>query len=339
MKTKPEQLQLPLFEEDRLPRRPYCTDDKADGLVIRGLPRALKMRYLQYNPPHAIYWIVLDIDQPLIAEKPSKTMMRILDGEIPLPNFLVVNPENGYAHAYYGLETPVAKGDHASQKALRYAAAIEAALITALGADALYTNLIAKNPLNKHWNVVDLRAEPYTLSELHDGLELEGPTKQTMRKALVEKAHQEGIGRNVALFDHIRFYAYQWVDEYRQAASFLTWAMHLLDKVEGYNGFRVPLRANEVKHIAKSVARWTWDHYNGRMSDSDFSALQARRGARGGRISARKRAADAGDQFSARMAALSDKGVSKTKPWEDLGISRAQWYRDQKASNESNSQT
>ena len=124
--------QLDLFGAQRLPKKPWCTDDKEAGLQVKPLARALAKRYLQFNPPHAVFWIVLDVDAPIAladTEKPSEQMLAILDGQIPTPNFMVVNRENGHAHAFFALETAVAKGEHASQKALRYVAAIEAALI------------------------------------------------------------------------------------------------------------------------------------------------------------------------------------------------------------------
>lgn len=46
-----EEQQLSFFE-DRLPHRPYCTEDLQYGVRIRPLKAALKLPYLQINPPH-----------------------------------------------------------------------------------------------------------------------------------------------------------------------------------------------------------------------------------------------------------------------------------------------
>lgn len=324
-----DNLKLQSFNEERLPRAPYCTDDRQHGLVIRPLRSAIKKRYIQFNPPHALYWIVLDIDMPIIG---SLTMSKILEGEIPQPNFLVENRENGHAHAFFGLKTPVAKGDHASRSALNYAAAIEAALIRAFGADALYTNLISKNPLNSHWNLIDLRSELYTLGELNEKLDLSGPSKNVMRRITLEKAKAQGIGRNCQMFNRIRSYAYRTVIEHRQSASFNEWQRLLISKAEAYNDFPDPLLPKELSHIVKSVARWTWSKYTAK-STAEFSRMQAERGAKGGRASAQKRLADAGDGFNEHMRQLgkrNGKGVTAAQPWIEQGISRSQWYRDKK---------
>ncbi|WP_234888679.1 hypothetical protein [Aeromonas caviae] len=36
---------------ERLPHRPYCTDDPAQGLLIRSQATALAYRHIQHNPP------------------------------------------------------------------------------------------------------------------------------------------------------------------------------------------------------------------------------------------------------------------------------------------------
>jgi oligoribonuclease NrnB/cAMP/cGMP phosphodiesterase (DHH superfamily) len=98
-----------------------------------------------------------------------------------------------------------------------------------------------------------------------------------------------------------------------------------------------PLHFSELQHIVKSVSTWTWKKYTGRLSDKAFSELQAYRG----RISAKTRASTAkveGATLSKKMSALRSKGISEKQSWKALGISRAQWYRDQKALIDNDSQ-
>lgn len=297
---------------------------------MKPLVLALAYRHIQFNPPNAMYWIVIDIDEPVISDPISRQMRAIFDGDVPTPNFLAVNPLSGRAHAYYALERPVAKGDHATIKAMRYVAAIESALILALGGDATYAGLIAKNPVHVDWRLIDLRAEPYTLHELEDGLDLAGPCKAEQR----EEAKNAGTaGRNVMVFDRLRFHAYQHVMMYREDSDYMTWKRYLTARAADFNDFVPALPANELKHLVQSVAKWTWHRYTGRLSDEAFSDLQAHRGARGGRISAKVRAEAAelqGVTLSDQMKAVSRTRVAQ-KPWEDLGISKAQYYRDRKA--------
>ncbi|MFW8062789.1 primase C-terminal domain-containing protein [Klebsiella pneumoniae] len=52
-----------------------------------------------------------------------------------------------------------------------------------------------------------------------------------------------------------------------------------VDRASGYNAqFEQPLPANEVRHTAKSIAKWTHQH----LSPAGFREEQARRGAKGG---------------------------------------------------------
>ncbi|HEF0833338.1 TPA: primase C-terminal domain-containing protein, partial [Escherichia coli] len=53
-------------------------------------------------------------------------------------------------------------------------------------------------------------------------------------------------------------------------------------RASGYNAqFEQPLPANEVRHTAKSIAKWTHQH----LSPAGFREEQARRGAKGGKVS------------------------------------------------------
>jgi|SRR5450830_310084 len=320
--------QLDLFSASRLPYRPFCANDLPGKLLMKELALALAYRHIQLNPPNAVHWIVIDIDSPVITDPISKQMKAILDGDVPTPNFLAVNPLNGRAHAYYALERAVAKGDHASMRAMRFVAAIESALIFALGGDPTYAGLIAKNPTHVDWRLIDLRSVPYTLHELEDGLDLSGPDKSAQR----EEAKNAGCaGRNVMLFDRLRFHAYQHVRMYQEDSDYITWKRYLSARAADFND-DLALPANEAKHLVQSVAKWTWTRYTGTLSNAAFSELQAYRGAKGGRISAKVRAEKEGVQYVENLrkqAGMHGKGISAEKPWEAEGISRRTWYRRQ----------
>ncbi|MGN5939394.1 replication initiation protein [Klebsiella pneumoniae] len=53
--------QLELFRE-RLPRKPYYSDELTTGLRIADVARALGARYIQPNGPTHRHWIVFDVD-------------------------------------------------------------------------------------------------------------------------------------------------------------------------------------------------------------------------------------------------------------------------------------
>lgn len=219
---------------------------------------------------------------------------------LPPPTLTVTNPENGHAHLLYGLLTPVAMSDAARDAPIRYAAALQAALLAKLCADPGYAGLIAKNPFHEAWHTQWLQ-HLYTLGDLAEYVNL--PKRLPKRSELTGV----GLGRNCTLFDELRAWAYQWVREYQSNdASATQWHSAVQGQAERLNAFDLPLAFNEVKAVAKSVARWTWLHF----SDAAFSALQSARGKRGGR-----------PKTTTREGA----------PWDALEISRATYYRQVKS--------
>ncbi|WP_460882709.1 primase C-terminal domain-containing protein [Pseudaeromonas pectinilytica] len=88
-----------------------------------------------------------------------------------------------------------------------------------------------------------------------------------------------GLGRNCTLFEKTRLWAYKAI---RQGwPGYREWLAACVDRASGYNAqFKQPLPANEVRHTAKSIAKWTHQH----LSPAGFSAWQAEQGAKGGRI-------------------------------------------------------
>jgi hypothetical protein len=273
---------------ERLPRRPYCSDNLEAGLRIRPTQTALRYRHIQPNPPLAVAWLVFDIDY----DYPQAALRWDMPNHPP-PTITVVNPQNGHAHLVYGLNTPVAMSDTAKDAPIRYAAAIQAAFRARLGADNGYAGLIAKNPLHPDWQVEWVN-KLYDLCELAEYVSL--PKRIPARESF-------GLGRNCTLFDELRAWAYQWIRVYKKnGASQTEWHGAIRGQAESLNQFEAPLSFSEVHAIAKSVSKWVWQHF----SDVTFSALQSARGKRGGR----------------------PKTTTKDgKPWERAGLSRATYYR------------
>ena len=72
---------------------------------------------------------------------------------LPMPYWTAQTPKNGHAHICYKLEIPLCTSELASQKAISYAAKIQAGLANKLGADVGYSHLITKNPFYKDLGV------------------------------------------------------------------------------------------------------------------------------------------------------------------------------------------
>ena len=282
--------QLDLFR-DRLPRKPYCTDELMDGVRIRSAATAALKRYVQPNGPTHKYYLVYDVDR-------SGAAMDWDDRGAPPPSITVKNPENGHAHLIYALEIPVRTALDAKSHPLRYAAAIDSALQRLLESDPQYSGLICKNPLNPHWIVQAWETTPYTLNELDSWLDLE--PAQDRRKRLPDY----GLGRNCNLFEQTRLWAYKAI---RQGwPDFPQWRLAVEQRAVMYNaGYESPLSIQEVRHIARSVAKWTYR----KLSAAAFSKWQSEQGKKGGKAKGRALR----EQLKPQIIDLLAKGCSKAE--------------------------
>ena len=266
MRIHPDQPDL--FATDRWPRRPYCTDDLEAGLRIRSLKQALTKCYIQANPPHLRVWSLYDIDRPggaLAWEGPN----------LPPPSWAAVNRENAHAHLAYGLRVPVLTSSmEARQAPLRYLNAVEAAFRAKLQADDGFSGLITKNPAHPLWRTLQGPDLAYELGDLAEWVDLEHfKPRQGVKVAEV------GLGRNVTVFDFVRLWAYKKVREYKNVrGGFVHWQKAVYDRCMARNGdFAHPMDNREAYHIARSVAKWTWQRFDLEASDARFSKLQALR--------------------------------------------------------------
>lgn len=242
-----------------LPPKPYCTDDLLFGLQIRPAEQAIKKRYIQPNKPTDLRWLVYDIDSPT-------AIVDWQDRPVPAPNITTLNPQNGHAHLFYGLEVPVYLQAGARVNPIRYVSSIDVALTQTLEADPNYAKLIAKNPLHSHWDSSIWREQSYTLDELADYLDLSSFKDKRTRLPEV------GLGRNCNLFDSTRFWAYREIR--KPPVDSLFAEFYTLDdfirRCQNYailhNTFEIPLDIRECETIGKSVGKWVYNH----MSPAGF---------------------------------------------------------------------
>lgn len=286
-----EALKLDLFET--LPYKPYCADELG-VTYIRPKKTAIDKKYLQVNQPQLVTYLVFDIDR-------QGGVLSWYDNDLPPPYWSSKNPDNGHAHIAYRLKIPFCTSDIAHREPIRYAAAIESAMIQRLKADRGFAGLLTKNPLHSHWQNEFWTEYEYTLDELADYLDLKGHPL---------RGHEvSGLGRNCELFDSTRQWAYRAIREYWSPNYKRKWNDAVYDKVESTNSqFNVPLPVSEVKAIAKSIANWTYREF----TPEKFRQSQAKKGAKGGKASKRK---------------PMHGSEAQTKPWEELGMHRATYYR------------
>jgi hypothetical protein len=244
------------------------------------------------------------------------------DAGLPAPHWISVNRTNGHAHIGYMLAAPVARTSAARQKPLRYLAAIEHVLAKRLGADMGYSGLITKNPTHSDWLTVWHQIEPYSLDYLAEfcpDAELAAYSRRSRQEA-------SGLGRNVALFDNVREWAYGAVRGYWLPNGYDAWANAVQAACGSANAFGLeqggPLPPNEIKATAKSIARWVWQRFN----PAAFSAVQAHRGAKGGKVSkggGRPRDSGRAAELLPEVLRLKGLGYSNRDIAEDLGIGSA----------------
>ncbi|MBK4739199.1 replication initiation protein [Noviherbaspirillum pedocola] len=255
--------QLSLFTSERLPHRPYCTDDYETGTWPRQLSNALQKRYIQPNPPAVRFRLLFDVDRRGGAHA-------WMDASLAAPNWAATNPANGHAHLCYEIDIPIAVDPFVERAPVRFAAAIECAYRESMGADAGYSGHLCKNPTHSHWITTTFRQDGYSLQELSEYIPDLNRFNDKRRKL-----PEYGLGRNVTLFNRLRLWSYKAINEHR-GGDFDAWHGLVQDKARAYNDFASPMDWNEVKHTAKSVATWVWRHAP--ASAIRFSRLQAERG-------------------------------------------------------------
>jgi hypothetical protein len=234
---------------DCLPSKPYCTN-QLGCLLIRPKARALDFAYIQPNPIHRTYWLIFDIDDPEPRFWPEE--------DAPLPNMQTSNRDNYRSHLIYAVDPAVFTLRQAREKPLRFAADVERALTLALGADPGYSKLITKNPLHEKWQLILWREEKYDLAELLAYI----PEKivEEARNKKLKPRDVFGLGRNCMTFDAVREYAYsEWRKlkfQYRQEDR-LEDRLYSMAMDFNNSSFEHPLCEREIRHILRSVCRWT----------------------------------------------------------------------------------
>ena len=302
-----QQLELILDQFiNTIPKRPYASDNLNYGVKICSKDAALLKVYLQPNHPYYLHNIVFDLDY-------EASLVEILYSKtgIPLPNLIIENKENGRSHAIYQLKTPVFKTDASRQKPIIYLNAIHRTLQHVLDADANYSGLICKNPLNDRWRTNTLRHTPYSLDELANKLEIDW--KQISKPIKQDEA--VGLGRNCYIFHTARQWAYAAIRKYR-GATYNQWLQSVLDHCLKLNeGITDPLGYNEVRGIAKSISRYCWKRDP--HCYQEFIDRQTRKGQLGGK--AKGEAYNAKRKLAVRYK---EKGMSYTEIADKLKVSR-----------------
>lgn len=322
--------QQELFDElvcpERFARKPRFMKGKEDYQVIRPFSHAPKYPYIQTQSPTKAFRIVLDIDRNIADLARSMGFAQALN--VPTPNLALINPENGHAHLFFELSTPIALYDGARQEPMRYLAAVEHGLVAAFDADRGYAGYICKNPYNPSWELIPGRLQPYSLAELFEYEPKKKEDSEDEEKPQSED-YDNGFRRNCKLFDRLRLWSYRAINKSRDS-GFEAWKQQVYQKACCFNVFAVQLEASEIRAIAKSVAKWTWNRLGAdERSRKAFSETQK---VRQKRAATKRRTVTTADVITAK-AQLSSAGkrVSMSAVAKLIGCSQpnlSKHYRD-----------
>lgn len=310
---------------DKLPSFMHCTDDYRYGGTQMAKASAISKNYIQVNTPSYQQAILLDHDDDAFMAD-----LRYEHSHLPVPNIVIENKANGRAHSITLLKAPVPKTEKSRKHPITYCKAVETALTLEYNADPYYNHIWVKNPFSEAYRVHILRDAPYDLGELADKLEIRSkPLTAKEAKAEIalakKRSESEGhfLGRNCHLFDMVRHWAYREIRNYR-GTDLELWRSAVMQEVMVQNAtLNNRLDYNELKGIAKSIARWCWN--NDSKAEARFKVKQSFLGSRGGKKSdsspgGQARSAQYDDQRT-QAKAMFDKGMKKSQIAKELGVS------------------
>ena len=228
----------------------------------RFLDEALTYPYIQPNSQFNLKWLVFDVDREF-------NVCEIYENNLPIPNFVVANPENGHSHLWYGLKQAVfSQFQFKNSRPMQYAKAVYKALCKSLDADIHFNKVLCKNPIHDMWQTVVLRSELYDLSELASHLDInwidELPTKRTKTRTVAisldevgEYSGADSGSRNADTFDYCRLKAYSHRKNTNcSERELIEWTSTLVKTVNASN--RPAMDDRECEQIAESIAVWTY---------------------------------------------------------------------------------
>lgn len=225
--------------KEHLQNKVLATNDLEYGLKFYHREKAIQKKYIALNQKYRKY-IAIDLDI-----KGSAYLW--CDRNLPPPTHISINKENTHCHYLYGLKTPVIHTENSHSKPIDYFNFIRNSLNSTLEGDTNYTGLITKNPLNESWETIHHNVF-YDLEDFK-----EYPLVLPKKKI----STPEGYGRNVNLFNQIRYWAYKEIKKHTNQEIFF--AAVLNKCMENNLNFEPVLPASEVRATAKSIAKYCWN--------------------------------------------------------------------------------
>lgn len=143
-----------------------------------------------------------------------------------------------------------------------------------------YVGLLTKNPLHPDWDVRWGTTELHTLANMAEQLAGRLPSRDQYTKRTGPRADVAGLGRNCRLFEETRLWSYEAVRRYwEDGTEAFSAAVH--DHASLLNAaLTTPLPESEVRALANSISRWTWQKF----TPKKFRDIQTQRSAMGNQV-------------------------------------------------------
>lgn len=253
-----------------------------DERLQRSSPaRALAKTYVKINPESCVSIIVLDVDH----EDAFRVIQEAAydDESIPVPTWVTINPHTGHAHAAWTLLVSYKTNN---PKAVYVGNLIRSALTSRIsGADPAYCMLTMRSPFSRGHETVWMNPEHLHFRDMLDILEVD-PTKRRP-EVLMTPDVGDTEGRNHYVFEATRVRMYTAHRRYETFDPFLAACVRTAMEINLATFPSRPLLLNEVRHIGKSIANWTWQNMHGNatgeFSPEQRAAFLAAQSARGER--------------------------------------------------------
>jgi hypothetical protein len=297
------------------------------------LPVAITLPWIAFDAPHFRNIVAADIDHADGAER-AATLAGL---GLPAPT-LVVDPWSGRSHGFLTLARPVYAGDGAKPEPERLFGFAGGLVAAAMGATLLPRQALVKNPWARSENLIGtlmrrgrtpgvpmlwdayLTADtgllwhtepgglrPVELREIVAALAdeyAEGIASPVARQWCRKRTEPDARGRNCALFDLTRFWAY---DHIERGAG----AIHDYATRANADTFANPLPDREVAAIARSIAKFMATRYRPR---SGAAAVRRDDIAGGdGRMTPGQKRTLSGVATAAERAARTDAAISAAR--------------------------
>lgn len=267
------QLTAEQFDQVWLPYRPMA-GSKTGPKDRMPRPQALQHAYIEAN--------VADVLRSLVIVDHDGGEADRIARDLDLPPSWIAERRDGShcGHLVYALGSPVCLTNAARRPPVNLLARIEHGMHTLFGGDPAYAGTFTKNPFHQeHLTLWGPATAIYGLRELSEALRalhaLPGAGKPR------QHVHSSAVGRNVALFDDTRRWAYPRRGDFhlpgRWEAAVLEYATTRNELVIAHDFDKGPLLPREVRSIARSVARWTWR--NIKQSRSEWHSRKGRHSA------------------------------------------------------------